>query len=308
MARVSTKVANRLVKAIGIKRRLEQAAAVDADPVALGELIAKLRRTDALEPSRRLQRHWRAEAVDVAGHELHVLEARGGRSGRLILYLHGGGYMFGPFGTEWAACHKVAAATGCDFAVLIYPKSPEHHAAQTVAVAEQAFALLAERYGAPNMVLMGASAGGGLALAIMSELRDKGRPLPAAGVLISPGVDMTLAEPTDHLESGDVLVPAAHVRSAGKLYAGSLGPAHPWISPTFGDLGGLPPLHVFVGSEEILLPSVQTFVSRVEQAGTDVDLVVGQGQQHTWPLAPMPDGRDALRRIIDIIGLSGSRR
>jgi len=302
MVRASTKVANQLVKAIGIKRRLEQAAQLDTDPVRLAEVVAKLRRTDQLAPSRRLQRRWRAEMLDVAGFPLHVLEDRAGRSNRVILYLHGGGYMFGPFGTEWAACHRVAEATGSDFAVLIYPKAPEHVVAETVAVTGRAFTLLSERYGAENVVLMGASAGGALAVALMAELRDAERPLPAAGVLISPGVDMTLAEPIGDLEAGDVLLSTAHVRSAGKLYAGPLSPDHPWVSPIFGDLSGFPPLAVFVGTDEILMPSVLTFVDRARESGTEVSLIVGEGQQHTWPLAPTPDGREALRQMIDIVG------
>jgi len=302
MARVSSKLASKLVKAIGIKRRLQEAAEVDDDPVKLAEIVAKLRRTDQLEPSRRLQRHWEWEPVDVAGYPLHVLENRDGRSGRMILYLHGGGYMFGPFGTEWAACHRVADATDCDFAVLIYPKAPEHQAEEAVGIADQAYTVLEGRYGAENIVVMGTSAGGALAIVLMAELRDAGRTLPASGVLISPGVDMTLADSIGELEAVDVLLSADHVRSAGRLYAGPIGPEHPWVSPLFGDLGGLPPLQVFVGTEEILLPSVMSFAEAARHAGTEVSLVIGDGQQHTWPLAPTPDGREALRQIADIIG------
>ena len=301
MARISSRVASKLVKAIGIKRRLEQAAALDDDPAKLAEIVAKLRRTDQREPSRRLQRHWEWETHDVAGYPLHILQNRGGRSRRVILYLHGGGYMFGPFGTEWAACHRVAEATGCDFAVLVYPKAPEHQVEEAVEVTQQAFTALEDRYGAENIELMGTSAGGALAIVLMAELRDGGRPLPASGVLISPGVDMTLAESIGELESGDVLLSAAHVRSAGRLYAGPLGPEHPWVSPLFGELGGLPPLHVFVGTEEILLPSVLSFAERARDAGTEVSLIVGDGQQHTWPLAPTPDGREALTKIAEIL-------
>ena len=302
MARVSSKVASKLVKAIGIKRRLQEAADVDDDPELLAALVARLRRTDQLEPSRRLQRHWSWEPVDIAGHPLHIMEDREGRSRRVILYLHGGGYMFGPFGTEWAACHRVAAATSCDFAVLIYPKAPEHEAPKTIAVATEAFSVLEDRYGASNVVMMGTSAGGGLAIVLMAELRAAGRPLPASGILISPGVDMTLADPIGDLEDGDVLLSAGHVRSAGKLYAGPLGAEDSRVSPMFGDLEGLPPLHLLVGTEEILLPGILSFADRAREAGTEVSLVIGDGQQHTWPLAPTPDGRETLREIAGIVG------
>lgn len=302
MARMSTVVANQLVKAMGIKRRLEHIAAVDDDPEQLAELVAKIRRTDRPEPSRRLRRHWNIESRDVAGYALHVMTRPEGRSGRIILYLHGGGYMFGPFPTEWAACHRVATGLGCDFAILVYPKAPEHRAPETIRVVKQSYLQLDAEYGDGAVIVMGTSAGGALAVGLMADLRDGGSRLPESGVLLSPGVDMTLSEPIGDLEDRDVLLSTAHVRSAGALYAGDLGADHPSVSPINADLSGLPRLQVFAGTHEILYPSLLTFVERARAAGADVELVVGEGQQHTWPLAPTPDGRAALRQIVDFIG------
>lgn len=113
---------------------------------------------------------------------------------------------------------------------------------------------------------------------------------------------MTLQEDVSHLEAVDVLLTPDYVRSAGALYAGPLGPEHPWVSPTFGDLSRLPPLQVYAGTCEILLPSIETFVERTRDAGTEVVLHVGEGQQHTWPLAPIPEGRQTLREIGELLG------
>ena len=302
MPHLSTIAAKQLVKAMGIKQRLERIAAVDGDPEQLSLLVAKLRRTDRPHPSRRLRRQWSVETSEVVGHPLHLLTRPSDGGRRVILYLHGGGYMFGPFPTEWAACSRVAEATSCDFALYVYPKVPEHQAQETVDAAMSCYSILEERYGADNVVLMGTSAGGALALVLLTQLRDAGRPSPRTAVLISPGVDMTLAEPVDHLADGDVLLAAAHVRSAGRLYAGDLGPDHPFVSPTNAELSGLPRLQVFVATDEILYPSLITFAERARTAGVDLEMVVGEDQQHTWPLVPTGDGRLALRQIIDFIG------
>lgn len=304
MPHISTIAAKQLVKAMGIKQRLDKTAAVDKDPEQLALLVAKLRRTDRPRPSRRLRRKWSIETFEVSGHPLHLLTSPKDGGRRVILYLHGGGYMFGPFPTEWVACSRIAEATSCDFALYAYPKVPEHQAEQIVDAAMRCYSMVEERYGADNVVLMGTSAGGALALVLLTQLRDAGRPNPRAAVLISPGVDMTLSESVDHLADRDVLLSVAHVRSAGRLYAGNLGADHPFVSPTNADLSGLPQLQVFVATDEILYPSLLTFVDRARAAGVDVETVVGEGQQHTWPLAPTVDGRLALRQIIEFIGAS----
>ncbi len=300
MTTLTTRAANRLVLLIGVKRRL----AALAEATDLGErdrFLAKIRRTDRPEPPWRLRRMWTHSPIDVGGFPMHLLARREAASERVILYLHGGGYMFGPFGTEWAASSRVAKGAGCDLAVLVYPKAPEYEAPQSIEVVLSAYDELERRYGPGNIAVVGTSAGGGLALAMMVRLRDASRRMPELAVLWSPGVDMTLRADVSHLEADDVLLTVAHVRMAGGLFAGDLGASHPDVSPTFGDLSGLPPLHVFAGTAEILYPSLETFVQKANDAGTTAHLIVGEGQQHTWPAAPTPEGRRALRQTVGII-------
>jgi len=98
-----------------------------------------------------------------------------------------------------------------------------------------------------------------------------------------------------------VLLSVGFAYGAGKLYGGELGLRHPHVSPTFGELSGLAPMHVFAATKEILYPGLETFVHRVNDAGGEAHLIVGEGQQHTWPTAPTPEGRRALRQIVEII-------
>jgi acetyl esterase/lipase len=196
---------------------------------------------------------------------------------------------------------KVAAGSGLDFAMFLYPRAPEHHAEETLRATKAAYGALLDRYGAGNVILVGTSAGGGLAVALMVSLRDSGSPLPLCSILLSPGVDMTLVDDVSDLEREDVLLSADHVRSAGRIYAGDLGPDHPSVSPINADLAGLPTMYVFVADSEILRPSIETFADRALAVGTEVQLVVGEGAQHTWPAAPTPEGRRALERIVEIV-------
>lgn len=166
MASLQSRLADRLVVLLGVKRRLQELAVAVDNPDRFHELLARTRRTDRVDPPRRLRRAWRHEHVDIGGFPLHILTGKAGAASRVIFYLHGGGYMFGPFGTEWAALARLARAAASDIGLLIYPKAPEHDARQTVEVAKQAYERLADRYGSSAVLLIGTSAGGALALAI----------------------------------------------------------------------------------------------------------------------------------------------
>lgn len=222
-------------------------------------------------------------------------------SERALLYLHGGGYQIGPSGTEWAAMSSVAQRSMSDFAVLLYPRAPEHDAAETLRVARAAYGAVTGRYGVGGVLPVGTSAGGGLAIALLAALRDEGAVLPPCAVLLSPAVDMTLEDPVEQFVESDVILSTAWVRSAGRVYAGALGPDHPTVSPLFGELGGLPRLAVFVGGDELLRPSIEAFSHKATEAGTEVRVILGDDQQHTWPIVPIPEGRKALEQVVEIV-------
>ncbi len=301
MASIRTRAARRLVQAMGIKARMASLADVEHDPAALLSAVAKLRRSDRRRPPRTVRRSWNIDRVECGGSDLFVMSHEGGPRKRVILYLHGGGYMFGPFASDWAAMRRLADRIGTDFAILLYPRVPEHDARATLEATEAAYAFLLERYGAGNLTVIGTSAGGGLAVALMVALRDSGGALPSCAILLSPSVDMIVSDDVSALEAGDVLLSVDYVRLAGRLYAGDLGPDHPVVSPINSDLSGLPPMHLFVADSEIFRPSIEAFAEQARATGTEAHLILGEDAQHTWPLAPTPEGRRALEEMVEIV-------
>jgi monoterpene epsilon-lactone hydrolase len=282
---------------LGVKRKLQELADSHDDPAQFDRLLKKTRKYDRRDPPPRMRKRVGHEQVDVDGHVLHFLSDEGRRSDRVILYLHGGGYMFGPFAPEWKMASSIAASTSSDLAVFLYPRTPEHEAERTVDATLQAYQAVLDRYRGDEVVLVGTSAGGGLSVVLMDEAARRQLQPPSRAVLVSPGVDMALQEDVDELEAGDVLLSADYVRLAGRLYAGALATDHPWISPTNGNLEGLPPLQVFAGSREILSPGIETFVGRVRAEGSSVELILGEGQQHAWPTMSTPEGHQARGAI-----------
>lgn len=276
------------------------------DPELFDRLLVKTRRYDRRDPPSRMAKQAEYTRFDVQGHELHVFSDSRRSDRRMILYLHGGGYMFGPFSPEWKMAWTVATETESDLGVFLYPRTPEYQVEDTVDVTLNAYQELLDRYEHAELVLLGTSAGAGLSVVLMTESVARGLQPPSRAALVSPGVDMMLRDDLDALEDRDVLLSAEYVRLAGRLYAGSLAADHPWVSPTNGDLEGLPPLQVFAGGLEILFPSIETFVERGRDAGTSIEFIVGEGQQHTWPTLSTPEGKQARAAISAFFLAAGS--
>lgn len=296
-----TRLFEALIRAVALKRRLARIEKLSDDPDRLGRHLRTLRRFDRKAPPRSIRRSWHHEQLAVEGFGLHLLTRAGNDANSLILYLHGGGYLLGPSAAEWSMLAKVAAAAKTNFALFDYPKAPEHATSETIRLTAQAFLLLTDRHGHADVTLFGTSAGGGLALVLMTHLRDHGRPQPGRAILLSPAVDLSLPEDTSALEAGDAILAPAFVRTAGALYGPGLGLTHPDVSPTYADLQRLAPLHVFVGGAEILLPSTETFVARAGAAGIDVHLTIEEDQQHAWPTAPTPEGARTIQQMAEAI-------
>jgi epsilon-lactone hydrolase len=146
----------------------------------------------------------------------------------------------------------------------------------------------------------GDSAGSALAVAVSLAQRDASQTQPAALVLLSPWTDLAFTGPSFLAsESRDPWMSGPRLRRSAGLYLGSGDAKDPRASPLYADLHGLPPLLIQVGGDEVLLDDATRFAQRAATAGVAVDLEVGEGLWHVWPLfAPaLPEGRVALQRI-----------
>jgi monoterpene epsilon-lactone hydrolase len=132
-------------------------------------------------------------------------------------------------------------------------------------------------------VVVGISAGGNLTLATLMSLRDAGDPLPAAAVCLSPMIDLAGTGESFSLDR-DPAVTAAFALSMARHYAGGHDPHLPLLSPHYGDFHGLPPLHIQVGGDEIVLSDAVRLRDAARSAGVDVTLVIWPTMWHGWHL------------------------
>ncbi len=229
----------------------------------------------------------RCAAVEHAGVAALELEPAQLRSDRLLLFVHGGGYSLGSPTTHRPLAARIAARLGTRALLPGYRLAPEHPCPAGLDDVLAVWRALPEPVRA-RTILAGDSAGGGLALALTMQLRERDEPLPAALVLLSPWTDLTISgESVDGLAEHEVMLTRPGLELMAARYAGPLPPSDPRVSPLFGDFHGLPPMLIQVGGHEVLLDDARRAAAAAEAAGVDVTLQVWDRQCHVFQATPM---------------------
>jgi epsilon-lactone hydrolase len=224
------------------------------------------------------------EAVTVPVRPAEWLRPPGVRTDRVVLYLHGGGYVIGSPRSHRHLAAAIAGASGTAGLLIDYRLAPEHPFPAALDDAVAAYQWLLGRGIAPaRVVIAGDSAGGGLTVATLLALRERGVPRPAAGVCISPWVDLTCSGATYATKAAvDPIVTREGVSMMAEAYAAGGDPKAPLLSPLYADLRGLPPLLVQVGSDEVLLDDALGLGERARAAGVDVTVEEWPAMIHVW--------------------------
>jgi epsilon-lactone hydrolase len=224
------------------------------------------------------------EAASAPTRPAEWLRPPGARTDAAVLYLHGGGYVIGSPRSHRHLAAAIARAAGTAALLLDYRLAPEHPYPAALDDAVAAYQWLLGRGLAPSRVVVaGDSAGGGLTVATLLALRDRGLPPPAGGVCISPWVDLTCSGATYATKAAvDPIVARESVAMMAQAYAGARDPKAPLLSPLYADLRGLPPLLVQVGSDEVLLDDALGLGERARAAGVDVTVEEWPAMIHVW--------------------------
>jgi epsilon-lactone hydrolase len=243
----------------------------------------------------------RVSAVNAGGVPAHWLAAPGADTGRVLLFLHGGGFELGSLRSDGELAARLGRASGMRVLFPEYRLAPEHPfpAAIDDVLAAWRWLRTGQGLSASSIAVAGDSAGGGLAVALLVATRDAGEVLPAAAVLMSPTVDLTssgasMAERADQ----DPFSTPAMLRQFAADYLAGADPKTPLASPLFASLAGLPPLLIQVGTADLLLSDSERLAAAAAEAGVDVTLEIGEGLPHVYQiLLGTPEAAEATERI-----------
>lgn len=225
---------------------------------------------------------------------------------KVILYIHGGGFISGSCHTHRAHVLKFVKGSGIKALVFDYRLAPEHPYPAALEDCIEVYRWLLEQgYESKNILLAGESAGATLVLTTLLKIKDQQLGLPKAAVSISPVTDLrSLADSFTRSALKDIAtLNAWHVWQA--MYVGNASYLNPFISPLFGDLKGLPPTYICIGSHEVHYDDAIAIYKKMKEAGVEVQLHDYEGMVHAFPImAPIfPEATKALEEICSFIRL-----
>jgi monoterpene epsilon-lactone hydrolase len=238
-------------------------------------------------------------SADADGWKADWVRTENASQDRAILYLHGGGYIIGSLASHRHLAAALSQASGASVLALDYRLAPEHPFPAAVEDAVAAYQwLLQLPIKANHLAIAGDSAGGGLTIATLLALRDKGIQLPACGVCLSPWVDLTNSSES-YQTVVDSMLRKEGLDLMAQGYLQGQDAKTPLASPLYADLQGLPPLLVQVGTDEVLYSEAISLEAKAKQAGVAVTLEVWDEMIHVWhffyPI--LEEGREAIARI-----------
>ena len=238
----------------------------------------------------------RVEAVRMDGVKAEWVRAPGEDTGRVVLYLHGGGLFFCGPRTHRRMVARIAAVSGAAVCSVGYRQQPEAPLQISIADSVRVYRhLLEQGFDPKRIVVAGDSTGGFLAFAVALRALQEEMPSPAAIVGLAPMTDLDHSVKAVHENATRCATfSVRHVKRHAALLA-----ADPALSPVNGRLSGLPPVLIQVGSTEMLLPDAESMARRLAEAGVPCRLQIWERQVHVFQLYSdlIPEGMEALREI-----------
>ena len=303
MTSLSAHVVNLLLPLTGIKTFF-------AEPEKARQRIARMRARGPDLPPRAMLRDFAVDRDESRGYPVYTLLPREGpRPGAPhIVYYHGGGYLMEISVLHWKLVGKLCRELGASATVPLYPLAPEHTVDTVLPQMHALWSEVASAHGANTIIMMGDSAGAGMALAVAQRLAAADEPGPARLVLLSPWLDATGTHPMQpDIEKRDRMLAIAGLKGAGRMYAGDVPVTDPRVSPLFGSLVGLPPIQMFAGTHDILLPDARRLAERAQQeeGAPRIDYHEYPGMFHVWAILPVREAKAVRRQMLAFIRASG---
>ncbi len=253
-------------------------------------------------PPRIISRKYEVITEKIAGRNCYTL-ASDSSSKIHIVFLHGGAYRYPSTFFHWVLLDKLLKAVPCKATFVDYPLAPKHKCDDNVNTVMQVYSKLFKSNCKDNIILMGDSAGGGLALVMGQLIKQRNiKPKPSKIIMLSPWLDVSMeTDIPEDLQEDDFLLSRSELKKSGKEYAGNLDTKNPLCSPYYGDSSDIGEMALFMGTKDILYIDALRFKKKAEKENYNLTFFEYKDMLHDWVLFPIEDAQEAFQEIIQFI-------
>lgn len=220
-----------------------------------------------------------------AGRKVFIITSKqeNQKNNKYILYLHGGAYVMEASYKHWQFLEEIVDRTNMTLILPDYPLTPKNTYKEVFEMVYPLYKETIKRVGKENLILMGDSAGAGMALGLLQKVGEENGEMPQKTILLSPWLDVRMTNPKiDEIEKVDPVLLKEGLKAAGKSYAGEDGMENYLVNPILGPLDKLENITIYTGTYDMLNPDVHVFLERAKKEGLEIDLREKEKAIHIW--------------------------
>jgi acetyl esterase/lipase len=248
-------------------------------------------------------KQFNTDVEEFMGRKVWTLSPRNSENNTLILFLHGGAYYANITPLHWRLVEQLLVTTSSTIVVPDYPLAPESTCKDSFQFLDSVYSMLVSKYRSKQLVFMGDSAGGGLALGYAQKISNEDIKQPEQIILFSPWLDVSMANPEiAKYDKLDKILSINGLMIAGKNYSGDINAKDYRVSPIYGNFAKLATISIFVGTNEILIADARKLKQLLESQNIDFNYFEYSGMFHDWVVvSSFKETKDVLSKINDLI-------
>ena len=260
-------------------------------------------KNDAAPYPKSFPKKYQVEEEVIDARKVWTISPQQKRSDKVIFFFHGGGYVFNVYTQHWDLIDKLIEKTGATFVVHDYPLVPQHTHQDAYSHTTKVYDHILKKYSSRDVIFLGDSAGGGLALGFAQLLAKKGTRLPEQIIVSAPWLDASLTNPEiSAIDKDDKMLGVTGLQMAGKAYAGDLPVTDHRISPIQGDFKSLPRVSLFIGTHDIFWADAKKLKARLAAEKVPFNYYEYPNMFHNWCIAVgMPESKSVINQMSGLI-------
>lgn len=254
------------------------------------------------KPSKHMMKKYHIEVKSFFNQSVYYMNQHQDLNQTIIYYLHGGAYVHGLSNMHYRLIKKLMKQTGCMMVVLDYPLVPKASVDDIYQFLETTYLDLVQTYPKSKVILMGDSAGGGLALGLAIQLHKKYKIKDHQLMLLSPWLDISMENPKiKNIEDQDPILNRETLKLVGRMYARDLNIKDERLSPLYGSFDGVQKINLWIGTKDILYVDALKLEEKFKHQKDKLKIHSYEDMLHTWMFFGIPESKQAIDEMIDVI-------